>query len=125
MRLSELIKIAGISGSTSGFDPEITGVYADSRQVGEGSLFVAVKGTTVDGHDFIGKAIEQGAIAVVCEHAPCSMLHAPQKRAPLETDDHSKALLNISFVAPSEGALPTGPPDGVPSDIDYYSVFKL
>jgi len=68
MRLSELVKIAGIEGMSTGFDPEITGVHADSRQVGSGSLFVAVKGKTVDGHDFIGKAIEQGAVAIVLDN---------------------------------------------------------
>ena len=72
MRLSELVKIAGIEEMPSGFDPEITGVHSDSRQVGEGSLFVAVKGKTVDGHDYIGKAIEQGAVAIVCEHNYCT-----------------------------------------------------
>jgi UDP-N-acetylmuramoyl-L-alanyl-D-glutamate--2,6-diaminopimelate ligase len=42
----------------------------DSRKVMEGSAFIAVKGTLVDGHEFIGKAIEQGAAAVVCETMP-------------------------------------------------------
>lgn len=42
----------------------------DSRKVKEGSAFIAVKGTLVDGHEFIGKAIEQGAATVVCETMP-------------------------------------------------------
>ena len=72
MLLSELLKIAGIEGVTIDVDPEITGVHSDSRKVGKGSLFVAVKGVTVDGHDFIEKAIEQGAAAVVCSITkPC------------------------------------------------------
>jgi UDP-N-acetylmuramoyl-L-alanyl-D-glutamate--2,6-diaminopimelate ligase len=49
---------------------EITGVNIDSRQVKKGNLFFAVKGTAVDGHKFIGKAIEAGAVAVVCEDLP-------------------------------------------------------
>ena len=72
MTLSELAKIAGIETTTTGYDLEITGLHADSRQVGKGSLFVAVKGVTVDGHDYIGKAIEQGAVAIVCEHNNCT-----------------------------------------------------
>jgi UDP-N-acetylmuramyl-tripeptide synthetase len=72
MRLSELIEIAGIMGVPDGGDPEITGVQSDSRQVTSGSLFVAVKGTAVDGHDFIEKAIEQGAVAVVYEQQNAS-----------------------------------------------------
>lgn len=49
---------------------EISSVTADSRQVREGSLFVAVPGVSVDGHDFIEKAVAAGAAAVVCEHLP-------------------------------------------------------
>ena len=49
---------------------EITGVKIDSRQVKPGYLFVAMKGTQVDGHKFIPKAIELGAKAILCEDVP-------------------------------------------------------
>ncbi|MDR0395334.1 MAG: UDP-N-acetylmuramoyl-L-alanyl-D-glutamate--2,6-diaminopimelate ligase [Tannerella sp.] len=68
MKLSELLNIAKLGEIPGENDPEITGVYADSRQVMPGSLFVAVKGTLTDGHHYIGKAVERGAVAVVCEH---------------------------------------------------------
>ena len=55
---------------TSSADVEINGVEIDSRQVREGCLFVAMRGTQTDGHKFIPKAIEQGAVAVVCEELP-------------------------------------------------------
>lgn len=42
----------------------------DSRKVGPGSLFVAVRGTEADGHLFIDKSVKNGAIAVVCEEVP-------------------------------------------------------
>lgn len=48
----------------------IKGIQFDSRKVNAGDLFVAVKGTHVDGHGFIGKAVEMGAAAVVCEEIP-------------------------------------------------------
>lgn len=48
----------------------ITGIQSDSRKVEEGSLFVAVRGTAVDGHAFIENAIRQGARAIVCEEIP-------------------------------------------------------
>ena len=47
-----------------------TAITADSRQCRPGCLFVAEKGTQVDGHRFIGAAIAAGATAVVCEHLP-------------------------------------------------------
>ena len=43
-------------------------IKTDSRKVVVGDTFVAIKGLTVDGHDFIEKAIENGATKIVCEH---------------------------------------------------------
>lgn len=48
-------------------DVQITGITDDSRKVEAGFLFIAVKGTASDGHDFVQKAIEKGAIAVLVE----------------------------------------------------------
>ncbi len=44
---------------------EVVGVESDSRKVGPGSLFVALEGTRVDGHDFAGQAVAAGALAVL------------------------------------------------------------
>ncbi|HEY8933751.1 MAG TPA: UDP-N-acetylmuramoyl-L-alanyl-D-glutamate--2,6-diaminopimelate ligase [Cyclobacteriaceae bacterium] len=49
---------------------DVTGICFDSRKVQQGSLFIAVKGTLSDGHDYISKAITSGAIAIVCERLP-------------------------------------------------------
>jgi UDP-N-acetylmuramoyl-L-alanyl-D-glutamate--2,6-diaminopimelate ligase len=51
-------------------DLDVTGLCIDSRKVGAGTVFIAVKGTISDGHAFIEKAIEQGASAIVCETLP-------------------------------------------------------
>lgn len=48
----------------------IRGIQFDSRKVEAGDLFVAVKGSHVDGHLYISKAIEKGAVAVICEEVP-------------------------------------------------------
>jgi len=50
-----------------GGDRDISGITCDSRLVKPGYLFIAVRGYTTDGHSFIGKAVEQGASAVVAE----------------------------------------------------------
>ena len=42
----------------------------NSREVGEGSMFFAIKGTQVDGHNYINEVIEKGVAAVVCEELP-------------------------------------------------------
>jgi UDP-N-acetylmuramoyl-L-alanyl-D-glutamate--2,6-diaminopimelate ligase len=65
-RLSRLADLVGGRISGSG-DPLIVDVTHDSRQVGAGSLFVAVRGMVADGHAFIPQALSMGASAVVCE----------------------------------------------------------
>ena len=73
MKLNELlknIKPVGIHGST---DIDITGVNIDSRRIENGHLFVAIKGTQADGHQFIAKALESGASAVLCEDLPATL----------------------------------------------------
>ena len=70
MVLEELIKglkTVSVCGQT---DIEITGVNIDSRRIKEGHLFIAQRGTQVDGHKFIPQAIELGAKAVLCEVLP-------------------------------------------------------
>lgn len=49
---------------------KIDGIESDSRNIQPGFLFVAVKGTTTDGHQYIDTAIEKGAVAIVCETLP-------------------------------------------------------
>lgn len=51
-------------------DVTVRQICSDSRQVSEGSLFVAVRGTQTDGHRFMSQVVEQGAVAVVCEVMP-------------------------------------------------------
>lgn len=51
-------------------DVMVSQLTFDSRNVREGAVFIAIKGTQVDGHTYIGKAIAKGARAVVCEQLP-------------------------------------------------------
>ena len=70
MLLKELIKNIRPVNVTGSTDKEITGVNIDSRRIADGHLFVAMKGTQTDGHAYIGKAIELGAAAILCEDMP-------------------------------------------------------
>lgn len=68
--LSEILyktRMEEILGSTN---VAISSVTFDSRTVKKDSLFIATRGTHVNGHKFIDKAIESGAVAVVCEELP-------------------------------------------------------
>ena len=70
MTLKELIKNIRPESITGDTGIEIKGVNIDSRRIVDGHLFVAMKGTQVDGHAFIAKAISQGAAAILCEDMP-------------------------------------------------------
>ena len=63
--------IESVSGST---DVNIVDVCFDSRTVREGSLFIAIRGTQVDGHEFMFTVVEKGAVAIVCEQLPETLL---------------------------------------------------
>src|SRR3989338_6555366 len=63
--LSELISNLDIIEINRNQSLEISSLHFDSRLVERGSLFVAVKGTAQDGHDFINEAIDRGAVAVI------------------------------------------------------------
>lgn len=68
---------------------EIASIEQDSRKVTKGSLFVAVRGTAVDGHSFIGQCIEAGAIAIVCDTLPEQL---NEKVTYIKVDDCNLAL---------------------------------
>ena len=68
MKLNRLIQGIEVLATDGSLDREIDKLTFDSRQCGPGSLFVAVPGTEVDGHAFIGKAVAAGATAVIYQN---------------------------------------------------------
>ena len=65
MKLSELISGITVKRISGDADIEVSGIQFDSRKVGVGDVFVAQKGTAVDGHSYVDACIAQGAAAVV------------------------------------------------------------
>ena len=88
IQLKDILYKVSLQATSGDMNIPIEKVCFDSRQVSVGDLFVAVKGTQVDGHEYIQTAIEQGASAIICE----------QKIDPIEnitiaqTQSSSKAL---------------------------------
>ena len=70
MKLKELLHTSDVLNITGNPEIQIEGIHCDSRKIEAGFLFVAVSGTQSDGHSYIGKAIEMGAIAIVCQVLP-------------------------------------------------------
>ncbi len=87
--LSDIVDGLAFTELQGSADVEITSIAFDSRAVIPGSLFVAIKGTLVDGHDYIEQAIKKGAIAIICEDLPA---HTAGEVDFLMVADSAKAL---------------------------------
>ncbi|MBP3213374.1 MAG: UDP-N-acetylmuramoyl-L-alanyl-D-glutamate--2,6-diaminopimelate ligase [Bacteroidaceae bacterium] len=73
MKLENLVSELNVLDVRGDMERDIRGIQIDSRQIDEGHLFVAVRGTVADGHNYIGKAVEKGATAVLCEEFPADV----------------------------------------------------
>ncbi|HEU4575969.1 MAG TPA: UDP-N-acetylmuramoyl-L-alanyl-D-glutamate--2,6-diaminopimelate ligase [Chitinophagaceae bacterium] len=93
------VPIRSVVGSTQ---LDIKDLQTDSRSVTKGSVFVAVKGVATDGHQFIEKAIQSGAVAIVCEKLPATL---QQQVSYVEVEDSAAAagyMAHNFFGQPSE-----------------------
>ena len=70
MKLKDILTNCNLLEIVGEKDVDVVDISFDSRKVGQGTLFFAVKGTQVDGHDYISNAIEKGASVIVCEKMP-------------------------------------------------------
>jgi UDP-N-acetylmuramoyl-tripeptide--D-alanyl-D-alanine ligase len=91
-----LARIAEFVSAVGGFDPEhLAGGYSiDSRTVGPGQLFFAVKGERLDGHDFVESALEKGAVAAVV--GKDQLARYPQRTRLLAVEDTLVALQTLA-----------------------------
>jgi UDP-N-acetylmuramoyl-L-alanyl-D-glutamate--2,6-diaminopimelate ligase len=70
MELKDILYKVSLTSAYGDMQVKVRGICFDSRKVKPGFLFVAVTGTQVDGHEFISKAVDLGASAIVCEKLP-------------------------------------------------------
>ena len=73
MKLENLVEGLGVLEVKGDLQREVGGVQIDSRRINDGDLFIAVNGTVSDGHNYISKAVESGAVAVLCEVLPADI----------------------------------------------------
>ena len=102
MNLKEVLKNIKPLQLIGSDDIEITGVNIDSRKIEEGHLFVAIKGTQVDGHKFIPKAIELGAKAILCEDIPDEKVEGVTYIQVESTDDAVGKAATMFYGDPSK-----------------------
>ncbi len=91
--LSDILKSTKTNKIIGNSEIPITGIIFDSRKVDLGSLFIAVKGTQVDGHQFIDIAIEKGAKAILCEILPENII---EEIVYIQAESSSKAMGEIA-----------------------------
>ncbi len=94
MRLSEVIHGIQITDRRGRMDADITGVTSDSRRVRPGDLFVAVRGLSADGHNFVLDALERGATAVLAEH--WQLKREPERRPQVVLVPNSRRALALA-----------------------------
>ncbi|MEJ8770206.1 UDP-N-acetylmuramoyl-L-alanyl-D-glutamate--2,6-diaminopimelate ligase [Prevotella sp. HCN-7019] len=98
-KLIKNIKPVAIKGD-DGVD--ITGVNINSRLIEKGHLFVAMKGTQVDGHRFIANAVESGAVAVLCEDMPAESAEGVTYVQVESTEDAVGKVATMFYGEPSK-----------------------
>ncbi len=101
-KLADILRNVEVHKLVGQEDIEIYSLSFDSREIKPGQLFVAVKGTTVDGHKFIPAAVENGACVIVCETLPDTL---PENVTFVKVKNSSSALGIIAanfFDNPSE-----------------------
>ena len=90
--IRNLIKDTDLKLVSGNADTEITSLVYDSRKVTNGSLYVAIVGANVDGHDFIAQAVDAGAAGVVVEKD----VEVPDSVVVIKSDDTREALALLS-----------------------------
>ncbi|MFH0843596.1 MAG: UDP-N-acetylmuramoyl-L-alanyl-D-glutamate--2,6-diaminopimelate ligase [Bacteroidota bacterium] len=89
MELEKTVEDISIVSVTGDRKIQVADVVFDSRNVKSGSLFIAVRGSKTDGHDYIGSAVKSGAAAIVCEKLPDDVV---KKICWITTPDSARAL---------------------------------
>ena len=90
--MNSIINNIGVENQDILHDVDITGVSMNSKSIDKGNIFVAIKGLSSDGHDFIDQAINSGASAIVTNSCDLGPLSVPK----IEVDDTRKALSAIA-----------------------------
>lgn len=96
MQLKDLFYKIPLLATAGDMDTTITNLTMDSRRAGDGSLFIAVRGTITDGHTFIETAIQQGATAILCEEFPAT-LHPTVAYVRVQDSARSMGLVAANF----------------------------
>lgn len=99
------VAIEAVKGTT---DISVDELSFDSRKIGENAVFIAITGLAADGHQFIEKAIKQGAVAVVCEEFPEEITDSVTYVKVKDTQEALAFMASNFYGKPSENLKLTG-----------------
>src|SRR5690606_37045451 len=100
--VADILNNVAVKQVKGGKNRTVTAIQQDSRKVANGDLFVAVRGTVVDSHQFIDDVIAKGATAIVCETLP-EKLHKTVTYIQVENTAFSLGKIASNFYGnPSE-----------------------
>lgn len=103
MLLKELLKEIEPTETVGAVDGlEVTDVCIDSREAKPGSMFIAIRGAEADGHAYIGKAVDAGAVAVVCGEMPEERREGVAYAVTADTREAAGKLAAAFYGRPSE-----------------------
>jgi UDP-N-acetylmuramoyl-L-alanyl-D-glutamate--2,6-diaminopimelate ligase len=89
MQLQDILYGVAITNLVGTTNREVDALTFDSREVGKGSVFFAIKGTLADGHKYIDQTIAAGAAVIICEEMPISL---KEQVTYIQVQDSSVAL---------------------------------
>ena len=96
MKLNKLLQNTKVISTHGDMNISVLEICSDSREVEPGFMFVAVAGICTDGHDYISKAIEQGATVVVYDKPMIEEYF--QRVTYIQVENSAKALAEIASV---------------------------
>ncbi|CAN5326532.1 UDP-N-acetylmuramoyl-L-alanyl-D-glutamate--2,6-diaminopimelate ligase [soil metagenome] len=92
MQLKDLFYKIPLLATSGSMETDVTNLTMDSRKVGPGSLFIAIRGTVSDGHSFIETAVQKGASAILCEEFPDSLGQSTNTVAYIRVQDSARSM---------------------------------
>jgi UDP-N-acetylmuramoyl-L-alanyl-D-glutamate--2,6-diaminopimelate ligase len=92
MQLKDLFYKIPLLATSGSMETDVTNLTMDSRKVGPGSLFIAIRGTIFDGHSFIETAVQKGASAILCEEFPDGLEQSTNTVAYIRVQDSARSM---------------------------------
>ena len=100
--LKDILYKVSIESVIGNVERSIAALHYDSRNTGKDDVFIAIKGSTIDGHEYINKAIVQGVTVVVCQDLPLELVNSVTYVVVLNSSQALATMASNYYGNPSE-----------------------